>query len=78
MAKSTRDRVQKHRQLQKERDLQVAIAAARIALGQDPGDGRMALGTFIRKIADRKDVPEEYANLLEEASEKLLRKRHRL
>lgn len=78
MAVSTKDRVRKHRALQKERDLQIAVGAARLVQGQDPGDARKALAAFLQKVASSEGIPEDYEELLESSADKLLRKGRRL
>lgn len=74
---TVRERVEKHRKRQRQRDLQVAVAAARLALGEAPGDQGGALASFIARTARRRDVPEDYLELLDRAVDRLSSKRRR-
>jgi len=72
-----KERVENHRKRQRQRDLQVAVAAARLALGEAPGDQAGALASFLGRIARRKDVPEDYLDLLDRAVDRLSSRRKR-
>lgn len=72
---SVAERVRKHRQQQKRRDLLAAVAAARLALGMPPGDHGRVLANHLRRIAKGDGVPAEYADLLDEAARSLSKRR---
>lgn len=69
------ERVAKHRLRERERDLQIALAAGRMVLGKDVGDATRALAAFLKKQSKRDDLPEDYSELLVDAAEKLARRR---
>lgn len=74
---TVRERVERHRKRQRQRELQVAVAAARLANGEAPGDQAGALAAFIARVARRRDVPEDYLELLDKAVDRLSSKRRR-
>lgn len=72
-----RERIAKHRKRERERALQAALAAARIVVGQDPGDAGRALAALLRKAAATKNIPDDYAGLLVSAADALAARRRR-
>lgn len=72
-----RQRVSRFREREKDRHLQIALAAARLALGKDVGDSARALADFIAKQSKQSDIPDDYVSLLNDAVDQLRRKRRR-
>jgi len=69
------ERTRKHRAMAKERDLQAALAISRIVLGRDAQDSARALASWLDRIASREDAPEAYVDEIQEAIERLRRRR---
>ena len=70
-------RVSRFREREKERHLQIALAAARLVMGKDIGDARRALADFIDKQSKQTDIPDDYASTLMDAADALRSKRRR-
>jgi hypothetical protein len=66
------DRTKKHRKNARVIDMMAALAAARLVGGRGAGDAGRSLSQWMRKIAARSDVPEDYRDEIEEAAKKLL------
>lgn len=71
------ERVAKHRKKKREIELQIAVAAARLAVGRDAGDQRLALRDFLQQFTKQDDLPEDYIQLFDAAVDILSRKRSR-
>jgi hypothetical protein len=57
--------------------LQVALAVARLVAGRDPGDARRSLSEWLERVVERDDIPEEYADEIRNAAERMTRRRPR-
>jgi len=76
-AMSVAERSRRHRTRERERELQVALAVARLVMRRDPGDARMSLAEWLERIVERGEIPEDYADEIRDAAERLSRRRLR-
>lgn len=73
----TKKRVSRFREREKARNIQIALASARMALGKDVGDSGRALADFLEKQAKQPNLPDDYVSLLGDAVDVLRSKRRR-
>ena len=73
----TKKRVSRFREREKARNIQIALAAARMALGKDVGDSGRALADFLEKQSKQPNLPDDYVSLMGDAIDVLRSKRRR-
>jgi len=72
---SVAERSRRHRSRERLKDVQIALAVARLVSGRSPGDAARPLAEWLERIGGRDDVPEDYADEIRLAVESLSRRR---
>jgi len=72
---SVAERSRRHRSKERMKEVQVALAVARLVSGRPPGDAGRSLAEWLERIGGRADVPEDYADEIRQAVESLTRRR---
>jgi len=72
---SVAERSRRHRSRERLKDVQIALAVARLVSGRSPGDAARSLAEWLERIGGRDDVPEDYADEIRQAVESLSRRR---
>lgn len=70
-AKTSAERVRKHRKRRQQLDLQVAYGIAKLVTGQGAGDQANAILMLLEKAAGGRSVPDDVRSVLDEAIDKL-------
>jgi hypothetical protein len=69
--KSGAERVAKHRRRKRQAEVQVVLGLAKLVLGRDLGDQRMALLSMLEKAAEDTRLPPDVTETLDLAVDKL-------